>query len=142
MKPLDLTPKQAILFRYLKTRQADGVGPTYTDMMAITGHKSKSGIATLVRGLEQRGLIRRLFRRHQAIEVVCETYFRWDDKAKALVPYPSCFTCNKTLSREQRLAIWSKASKKGWVSRKKMLGKPHTTASTSEASPSLARGRE
>lgn len=56
-----LTPKQAQLLRYLTACQEDGTGvsPTFDQMAAVMGLKSKSGIYRLLSSLQERGFIKR-----------------------------------------------------------------------------------
>lgn len=80
-----MTPKQAQLLAYVREYLAHkGFSPSFDEMRAYIGLRSKSGIHRLVSGLEYRGLIRRLPHRARAIEVVereatcpkCGTHFQ------------------------------------------------------------------
>lgn len=54
-----LTAKQAELLGVIKDRIAkDGVAPSYDELAAAIGLKSKSGIVRLVKGLVERGHLR------------------------------------------------------------------------------------
>ena len=56
-----LMPKQAELLAFLRQSLRPGrVCPSYDEMAAALGLKSKSGIHRLVDGLEKRGYVRRL----------------------------------------------------------------------------------
>ena len=81
-----MTSAQLRLFRFI---ESCAVCPTYTDMQAALGFKSKSSVHRLLMQLSDRGVIRRLPYRRQAIEVVPgygAQYFIWDDEAKKLAP--------------------------------------------------------
>jgi len=66
-----LTPRQSALYDYLKARQAaSNVGPSFEEMRAAIGLQSKSGIARLVAGLEERGYVRRLPNHARSIEIL------------------------------------------------------------------------
>lgn len=47
-----------------------GVPPTWAEMAAASGLRSKSGVTRLICGLEERGYIRRLPNRARAIEIL------------------------------------------------------------------------
>lgn len=47
-----------------------GRAPSYEEMMSPLGIHSKSSVARLIKGLEERGAIRRLAGRARAIEIV------------------------------------------------------------------------
>lgn len=65
-----LTRKQHQLLLFVhKHLQQHGVSPSYDEMKAALGLKSKSGIHRLITALEERGFIRRLAHRARAIEV-------------------------------------------------------------------------
>jgi repressor LexA len=70
MKPL--TKKQQELLDYLRICERC---PTFDEMKAVLGLKSKSGIHRLIEALEERGFIRRLANRARAIEVVEQPTF-------------------------------------------------------------------
>lgn len=61
VKPVaGLTPKEDELLTYLERRLSGSrVAPTYEEMAAAIGLKSKSGIFRLVNGLQKRGLVER-----------------------------------------------------------------------------------
>lgn len=67
-----LTEKQAELYHYLKRRLADPdrASPSFDEMLAHMGVRSKSGIHRLLKALEERGLIRRLPNRARSIQLV------------------------------------------------------------------------
>lgn len=66
-----LTKKQHELLHFINRRLADeGVPPSFDEMKAALGLRSKSGIHRLITGLEERGFIRRMPHRARALEVV------------------------------------------------------------------------
>ena len=66
-----LTRKQYELLMYIEASLRDGgVSPSFDEMKEALGLKSKSGIHRLIRGLEERGFIRRLPHRARALEVL------------------------------------------------------------------------
>lgn len=68
---IGLTRQQADLLAFIKAYTAQhGVCPSYQEMQAAAGLKSKSGIPRMLAALEERGRIRRLHNRARAIEVV------------------------------------------------------------------------
>ncbi len=60
------------LLKYIHTYGAinSGACPSFNEMAAIMGYKSRSNIHRMVCGLEERGFIRRLKHRARAIEIV------------------------------------------------------------------------
>lgn len=67
-----LTEQQTDLLTFIKRymRQRRGVAPTYQEMAAAVGQRSKSGVHRLILGLEERGAIRRLPGKARAIEII------------------------------------------------------------------------
>lgn len=66
-----LTKKQHELLHFINRRLTDeGVPPSFDEMKAALGLRSKSGIHRLITGLEERGFIRRMPHRARALEVV------------------------------------------------------------------------
>lgn len=67
-----MTRKQKELLDFIRAYQAehDGVSPSFDEMAAATGNKSKSQVPFVLNALEQEGYIRRLRRRARAIEVI------------------------------------------------------------------------
>ncbi len=66
-----LTRKQYELLVFVNRHlQEHGVSPSFDEMKAALGLRSKSGIHRLITGLEERGFIRRLAHRARALEVV------------------------------------------------------------------------
>jgi repressor LexA len=66
-----LTAKMHELLVFLDARSREGgVSPSFEEMKAALGLKSKSGVHRLVEALEERGFIRRLPNRARALEVV------------------------------------------------------------------------
>lgn len=66
---LGLTRKQIELYEWLKRRDENLPGPSYSEMAAALGLKSKSGVHRLVLGLEERGAIFRQANRARTIRV-------------------------------------------------------------------------
>src|SRR5208282_6451872 len=65
-----LTKKQHELLMFINQRlSATGVAPSFDEMKDALNLRSKSGIHRLIRGLEERGFIRRLPHRARALEV-------------------------------------------------------------------------
>lgn len=68
-----LTPKQRKLLDFIRAAiEHDGSAPTFDQMARGMGVKSKSDIHRQLKGLEERGAIRRMPNRMRAIEVVEE----------------------------------------------------------------------
>lgn len=69
---MGLTPRQLQLLRFITGYRAanGGVSPDVRECMRGLGLYSSSGIVRLLRGLEERGAIRRLPMRARAIEVL------------------------------------------------------------------------
>lgn len=68
------TQRQGELLAYIKSYMAEkGFAPSTDEMTAHLGLASKSGVHRMLTGLEERGLIRRIFGRARAIEVVEKT---------------------------------------------------------------------
>ena len=66
-----LTRKQHELLLFIHNRLQDtGISPSFDEMKAALGLRSKSGIHRLITALEERGFIRRLAHRARALEVV------------------------------------------------------------------------
>ncbi|MGJ3258768.1 MAG: transcriptional repressor LexA [Rhodospirillales bacterium] len=66
-----LTRKQYELLMFIdESLRKNGVSPSFDEMKAALGLKSKSGIHRLITGLEERGFIRRLAHRARALEVL------------------------------------------------------------------------
>ena len=82
-----MTAQQLRLYRYIESCKEC---PRYSDIQAYMGLKSKSGVHRLIKQLSDRGVIRHLPYKRQAIEIVPlghgVQYFVWDDEAKKLVP--------------------------------------------------------
>jgi SOS-response transcriptional repressors (RecA-mediated autopeptidases) len=82
-----LTPKQRQVYRYIVLETERGRSPSYREIAAAVGLKSKGGIARLVRGLEKRGHIRRLPDRARALEPLVPLrtrVFKFNDETKEL----------------------------------------------------------
>jgi repressor LexA len=68
---MGLTHAQSDCLGLIERRMAkDGVAPTFDEMAAHLGLKSKSGVHRILSGLENRGYIRRFPRQARAIELV------------------------------------------------------------------------
>jgi len=66
-----LTRKQNELLLYINQHLTEkGMSPSFDEMKAALGLKSKSGIHRLITGLEERGFIRRLPHKARALEVL------------------------------------------------------------------------
>ncbi|MBO38563.1 MAG: repressor LexA [Rhodospirillaceae bacterium] len=66
-----LTNKQFELLQFVDQQlNSKGVSPSFDEMKDALGLKSKSGIHRLIKGLEERGFIRRLAHRARALEVI------------------------------------------------------------------------
>jgi len=66
-----LTNKQHDLLQFIDNQlKSKGVSPSFDEMKNALGLKSKSGIHRLIKGLEERGFIRRLPHRARALEVI------------------------------------------------------------------------
>lgn len=66
-----LTRKQRDLLLFIRRRiEDDGISPSYEEMKAALGLKSKSGIHRLIDALEERGFLRRLPHRARAVEIL------------------------------------------------------------------------
>tara|TARA_B100000686_G_scaffold265774_1_gene280327 strand:+ start:449 stop:1195 length:747 start_codon:yes stop_codon:yes gene_type:complete len=65
-----LTRKQQILLSYINERlNLDGVSPSFEEMKAFLGLRSKSGVHRLIKALEERGFIERLPNKARAIRL-------------------------------------------------------------------------
>lgn len=53
-----LTPRQAQLLQYLRSRAGEPVSPTYREMAKAVGENSTSGVHRLVHALEKRGHVK------------------------------------------------------------------------------------
>jgi hypothetical protein len=70
-KRYSLTPRQRQLLGVIAQHMdAHGQCPTYREMCAYMNLRSKDSIARMVKGLEERGYIRRLPNRYQSIEII------------------------------------------------------------------------
>ena len=68
---MSLTKRQAELLMFIHTStQASGISPSYEEMSAAMGLKSRSGIHRLVKALIRRGYIRQLYGYARSIEVL------------------------------------------------------------------------
>lgn len=66
-----LTPKQQKLLMYIDSYVREtGHSPSYEEMKAAVGLKSKSGIHALLSSLEERGFVRKLAHKARALEVL------------------------------------------------------------------------
>lgn len=74
-----MTKNQSKLLAFIREYiEHNNIAPSYDDMRTALGLKSKSGIHTLLTGLEERGYIRRLKAKTRAIEVIKFTAKRKD----------------------------------------------------------------
>lgn len=86
-----MTSKQRQVMLFLEAEAAAGRPvPTVADIARQIRIASKSGVARLLRGLEERGLISRRYAATRAITIIRPVSqfraFKWDDEAKALQP--------------------------------------------------------
>jgi repressor LexA len=66
-----LTRKQFLLLTFIdKSLRENGVSPSFDEMKDALELKSKSGIHRLIKGLEERGFLRRMPHRARALEVI------------------------------------------------------------------------
>lgn len=66
-----LTRAQSDCLGLIEVRMADrGIAPTFEEMREHLGLRSKSGVDRILRGLEDRGYIRRFPRQARAIELI------------------------------------------------------------------------
>ena len=66
-----LTKKQQRLLLYINQRlQNGGVAPSFEEMKDFLGLHSKSGVHRLIKGLEERGFVKRLPHRARAMEII------------------------------------------------------------------------
>ena len=66
-----LTPKQYKLLSFIeKNIQIHGVSPSFEEMKAFMGLKSKSGIHRMIAGLEGKGYVRHLPNQARALEII------------------------------------------------------------------------
>jgi repressor LexA len=67
-----LTRKQHDLLWYIDqfTRENDGISPSFDEMRAFLGARSKSGVHRLVNALEERGFITRLPHRARTLKAL------------------------------------------------------------------------
>lgn len=72
---MSLTAKQAEVLAFIKAYMAehDGLAPSTDEMRVACGLKSKSNVHRILRCLEERRAIRRMFRRPRAIEILDKT---------------------------------------------------------------------
>lgn len=92
-----LTTRQKQCFDFIAARiAADGIAPSLTELADALGLESKGHVHMILTGLEARGAIRRLKRRHRAIEIINPhpgravqrvAYFKFDDEMKHFVPW-------------------------------------------------------
>jgi SOS-response transcriptional repressor LexA len=70
---VSLTTQQRRTYEYVRGYiYVHGIGPSLDDIKDALGLKSKSGVNRLLCALEERGLIKRLYRRPRAIEVLAD----------------------------------------------------------------------
>ena len=68
---MGLTARQEKCLEFIRARVAvTGVGPSYEEIMADQGLRSKSGVHRIIVGLAQRGCIRRIPGAARAIELI------------------------------------------------------------------------
>lgn len=80
-----LTPKQHQLLIYIdEFIKTNGHSPSFEEMKAAVGLKSKSGIHALINSLEERGFIRKLAHKARALEVLKMPEMEEVSKSKAV----------------------------------------------------------
>lgn len=71
MSGLGLTQRQSDLLHFISASMADGgIAPSFEDMAAALGLKSKSGVHRILSGLEERGYIARNQRLPRSIKIL------------------------------------------------------------------------
>lgn len=70
-----MTPMQSRLFQYLLDRIDEPVGPSFDEMAAATGLRSKAGVARLLDALDEQGRITRVPRRDRSVRAVRRNVF-------------------------------------------------------------------
>lgn len=66
-----MTPRESEVLTVIKDYWAKhGYAPSYSDIMAVTGHKSKSGVTRLVASLKVQGCIVYRFGTQRSIKLV------------------------------------------------------------------------
>ncbi len=66
-----LTHRQLAVLRVINDRiKAEGIAPTFTEIMAETGLTSRSSLFKVMQALEEKGFIRRMANRKQAVEIL------------------------------------------------------------------------
>lgn len=81
---IGLTKAMKDMLGALNVLTVDGCSPTFEEIMAHTGLKSKSNVHRLLTSLEERGYIRRLYGRARAIEVLHSTGQSFAEKLSRL----------------------------------------------------------
>lgn len=82
------TPRQAELLRFIEAHTVQhGMAPTYVQMAEHLGLKSRGCVNYLVKGLEERGLIRRLPNQARAIEVIARSQSAFFDTLNPTTRY-------------------------------------------------------
>lgn len=85
-----LTRRQRELLVYLRAYDgANGTAPSFDEMVAAMGYKSKNSVHKLLVGLQERGFIRRMKGRARAIELVPEGHVHFK------VRYVTCDHCGR-----------------------------------------------
>lgn len=74
------------LHKLMRLIETSDICPTYDQMQAHLGWKSKSGVWKAITLLERIGYLRRMKQRRQAIEPTWPTHLIWNDSLKMLVP--------------------------------------------------------
>lgn len=65
-----MTPQQNRLYEWLLERIDDPVGPTFEQMRLAMGLKSKSGVARILNGLQERGYVTRQGNRQASVRAL------------------------------------------------------------------------
>ncbi len=78
---------QTLIFIQDELDRTGGVPPTYREMQAHLGVKSKATVAKAINALVSAGYLFRIPNRKQAIGIVHRVqWLRWDDETKSLTP--------------------------------------------------------
>lgn len=87
---MDLTERQKWVYDFIAGRLNEtAVAPTLVEIARCAGLKSKGHAHRIVTALIERGWLRRLPGRWQALELVRVQYFRFDDDTKQFVEWQS-----------------------------------------------------
>jgi SOS-response transcriptional repressor LexA len=108
-----MTPTQNNALRFIRSyiENNGGVSPSFTEIGAALGLKSKSNVSRIVVELERRGHIRRLHNRMRAIEVLEPR----DVDLQALLAQAPAPPINWLGLTQQQLYAWGAAYQEWWT---------------------------